>query len=84
MAEFLPGDLPHVANICAALDVSVKPAPGAYGRISSVYAHAQDWLAANDRPSVPFGAFTRTLRALGLRNANKHVVGIVLISRQHY
>lgn len=83
MTEFRPEDLPHVANICAALDVSVKPAPGAYERISNVYALTQDWLAANDRPSVPLGSFTRTLRALGLRTANKHVIGITPISRQH-
>lgn len=83
MAEFRPEDLPHVANICAALDVSVRPVPGAYERISHVYARTQDWLAANDRPSVPLGAFTRTLRALGLRTANKHVVGIVLLPRQN-
>lgn len=84
MAEFHPEDLPHVANICAALDVSVKPVPGAYERIRNVYARTQDWLAANDRPSVPLGSFTRTLRALGLKTANKHVVGIALISRQHH
>lgn len=83
MIEFRPEDLPHVADICAALDVSVKPVPGAYERISNVYAVTQDWLAANDRPSVPLGSFTRTLRTLGLRTANKHVVGIVVISRRH-
>ncbi|MGN9791240.1 hypothetical protein ACTMTU_09060 [Streptomyces sp. OZ13] len=69
-------DLPHVPDICSALEALIHAERGSSIKTHDLYYDVQRWLNANGKNGVRFGTYSRTLKSLDIRVENRTAYGV--------